>query len=173
LNSPTRFGLRMPNDAFDTAVNFVLHYEGELAEDSRDPGGLTKFGISQRAYPNVNIRALTIDQAKEIYLQDYWDRCNCDDLPPALSLLLFDSAVSQGPLNAIRTLQRALGVPADGVLGPITIGAAMTKPLAESIAEFVARRALRYATLPMIGTFGLGWFRRLAAAHQMALSLLK
>lgn len=158
--------------AFDRAFSFVLKYEGGLSDNPLDAGGLTKFGISQRAYPMVDIRNLTEDQAKEIYQQDYWERCNCGDLPPALGFLLFDSAVNQGPTAAIRALQRALGVKADGVLGPVTIGAAMTNPLHESVAEFVARRALHYATLPMLGTFGLGWFRRLAAAHQQAMSLL-
>lgn len=157
---------------FDTAVEFVLRFEGGFTDDSRDPGSITKFGISQRAHPNVDIKSLTIEQAKEIYLQDYWERCNCGDLPPALGLLLFDSAVNQGPTAAIRALQRSLGVKADGVVGPVTIGTAITNPLHESVAEFVARRALHYATLPMLGTFGLGWFRRLAAAHQTALSLL-
>ena len=141
-------------------------------DDPRDPGLVTKFGISQRAYPLVDIRNLTEEQAKEIYLQDYWERCNCGSLPPALGFLLFDAAVNQGPILAIRVLQRSLGVKEDGVVGPITIGAATTNPLHGSVAELVARRALRYATLPMLGAFGLGWFRRLAAAHQMAMSLL-
>lgn len=158
---------------FDTAVAFVLKYEGELSANPEDPGGLTRYGISQRAYPHEAIRELTLDRAKEIYLQDYWNRCNCDDLPPALGLLLFDSAVNQGAVAAIRHLQRALNVKADGVVGPATISAAATTPLTESIAEFIARRALAYAVSPLIGTFGLGWFRRLAATHQMALSLLK
>ncbi len=157
---------------FETAVEFVLKYEGGLVDSPLDPGGLTNFGISQRSYPLLNIRQLTIEQAKDIYRRDFWERCNCNSLPPALGLLLFDSAVNQGPTAAIRTLQRALGVLADGALGPVTIAAAMSKPLAESVAEFIARRALRYAMLPMIGTDGLGWFRRLAAAHQMAMSLL-
>jgi len=127
--------------------------------------------LSHNSYPLLDIHGLTKEQAKEIYLRDYWDRCNCGDLPPALGVLLFDSAVNQGSIPAIRMLQRALSVQVDGVLGPITIGAAMAKPIDAAITEFIARRSLRYAMLPMIGTFGLGWFRRLAAAHQMAMSL--
>lgn len=161
---------------FNTAVEFVFKHEGGLSYHPDDPGGLTNFGISQRAYPNLNIRALTIDQAREIYRRDYWERCRCADLPSALGFLLFDSAIQHGASTAILTLQRALKVKSDGIIGPVTLSAAASTLLLESIPEFVARRSLlyarRYAVDTMIDTFGLGWFRRLAAAHQAALKLI-
>ena len=157
--------------AFDTAITFVLKHEGGLSDNPSDPGGLTKYGISHRSHPNVDIRNLTIEQAKDIYHRDYWDRCNCGNLPAALGILLFDAAVNQGPSASIRNLQRALGVKADGVIGPVTLTAASTDLVHEHIAEFIARRALSYAGNPNISIFGLGWFRRLAAAHQLVLTL--
>ena len=69
-------------ELFETAVDFILSVEAGLVNDPSDPGGLTKFGISQRAYPDVNIRDLTLDGAKTLYRKDYWNRCSCDKLPP-------------------------------------------------------------------------------------------
>ncbi|WP_425526518.1 glycosyl hydrolase 108 family protein [Xanthomonas oryzae] len=50
----------------------MLSHEGGYVNDPRDPGGETQWGISKRAYPELNIRALTRDQAIEIYRRDYW-----------------------------------------------------------------------------------------------------
>ena len=56
-------------DLFEVAVDFILSVEGGLVDDPTDPGGLTKFGISQRAYPKLNIRDLTADTAKALYTE--------------------------------------------------------------------------------------------------------
>ena len=81
---------------FERALKFVLQHEGGLVEDPRDPGGVTKYGISQRAYPHLDIRKLTVEQAREIYLRDYWIRAGCDALPWPRDLLVFDTAVNLG-----------------------------------------------------------------------------
>lgn len=154
---------------FDVAVNFVLSHEGGYVNDPQDPGGETKYGISKRSYPSLDIAALTREQAIEIYRRDFWERCRCDDLPPAVGLLLFDAAVNQGPNAAIRHLQRALHVAVDGVIGPTTINAARQAGNS-AVAEFVAQRSVAYATNPNVARYGLGWFRRLAAAHEAALT---
>jgi lysozyme family protein len=158
-------------DPFDAAVAFVLSAEGGLVDDASDPGGLTKFGISQRAYPNLNIRELTLDDAKALYRKDYWYPCSCDQLPGGVALIVFDAAVNQGVGRSIRMLQRSLNVPEDGVIGPVTLSAIAGRSPAEIIAEMIARRAVAYALSPLAGSDGLGWFRRLAKAHQIALRL--
>jgi lysozyme family protein len=158
-------------DPFETAVEFVLAAEGGLVDDASDPGGLTKFGISQRAYPNLNIRDLTIDEAKALYRNDYWSRCSCDRLPAGIALILFDAAVNQGVSASIRMLQRSLNVPEDGVIGRVTLSAVAARTPAGIIAEMIAMRSVAYAVSPLAGRDGLGWFRRLAKAHQFALRL--
>ena len=157
------------SDAFETAVDFVLTAEGGLVDDPSDPGGRTKFGISQRAYPNLNIRALTIADAKMLYRKDYWDRCSCDKLPDAIALVVFDAAVNQGASASIRILQRSLNVREDGVIGPATLAAAAAQTPSGIVAEMVARRSVAYAVSPLVGRDGLGWYRRLAKIHQLAL----
>jgi lysozyme family protein len=157
-------------DPFTTAVTFVLQWEGGLSTDDTDPGGLTNFGISQRSYPDLNIRALTKDGASSIYFRDFWVRCSCPQLPPSLAILVMDCAVNQGPNQAIRLLQNALKVPADGIVGPITLQAA-TQAGKTIASEFAARRAYLYGVNPLFSRDGLDWSRRLCACLELALSM--
>lgn len=157
---------------FDRAVEFILRFEGDISDDPKDSGGLTKFGISQKAYPDLDIRSLTREDAIGLYRRDYWDRCNCSQMPAPLAFILFDSAVNQGPTAAIRLLQKSLEVRADGVVGAETIAASFRLPLRNAVAEFIARRAYQYALHPDVTRFGLGWFRRLSECHQIALEPL-
>ena len=56
---------------FDDIIEKVLEHEGGLVDDPKDAGGLTNLGISQRAYPDEDIRGLTVERAKELYNQGY------------------------------------------------------------------------------------------------------
>lgn len=157
---------------FERAVEFVLSHEGGLVDDPRDPGGLTKYGISRRSYPDLDIANLTVAEATLIYQRDYWTLCQCDKLPSPLAVVLFDGAVNQGPSAAIRSLQESLGVKVDGVIGPATIAAATRCDIKKTLPLLVAERAVRYSKNIKVATFGRGWFRRLAACHQAALEPL-
>ena len=113
----------------DKSVNFILDLEGGEVDDKTDKGGHTKYGISQNAYPDVDIANLTIDDAKAIYKRDYWDKCKCDELPSGVDFLVFDFGVNSGTGTAIKTLQKVLGkyvtnIVPDGFIGHMTIDAA-------------------------------------------------
>lgn len=82
--------------SFAKALNFTLQWEGGYVNDPKDPGGETKYGISKRAYPYLDIKNLDKEQAAEIYLRDYWNACNCDSYEPALAVSIFDAAVNVG-----------------------------------------------------------------------------
>lgn len=153
---------------FQQAVEFVLGEEGGLSDNPSDAGKLTKWGISSVFYPQVESSAFTRDAALAIYKSDFWDRFRCAELPAGLGLVFFDCAVNQTG-QAVRLLQRALNVKADGVLGPVTLAAAGKADVKSLIAELVARRSVAYAEHPDVKTFGLGWYRRLAACHASAL----
>lgn len=86
---------------FDKAIKFVLKWEGGYTNDPNDPGGETKYGISKRAYPNLNIKALTESDAIAIFKRDYWDKANCDNLPYPLDFVVFDTAVNCGVSRAL------------------------------------------------------------------------
>ncbi len=150
------------NDNFDAAFEKIIGSEGGYVNDPQDPGGETKFGISKRSYPTTDIANLTLDQAKAIYQRDYWDKCSCSQLPSPLDLLVFDSAVNQGVSPACHMLQDAVGVVSDGVIGALTVSAAVhAGPRAAAL--FMANRAMRYANTPepQRTQYLHGWFNRL------------
>lgn len=154
---------------FDRAVAFVLNHEGTYVHDPNDPGGETNFGISKRAFPDLDIKLLTKEEAIEIYRKQYWLPCRCGYFPPQIAVVLFDAAVNQGPSSAVRMLQQALGVEADGIVGTKTLAAVQQTPLRSIVHEFIARRAVAYAQNDNVKLYGLGWFRRLSQCHALAL----
>ncbi len=147
---------------FDHAFEKVIGHEGGYVFDPRDPGGETKFGISKRAYPNEDIKNLTLARAKQIYRADYWNRCRCDDLPFEVRFDVFDAAVNSGVRQASIWLQRAVGAKPDGVIGNLTIKAAQQID-GMTIAMRMNGERLKFMTdLPTWQHFGKGWARRIA-----------
>ena len=159
------------SDPFETAIDVVLEHEGGYSNDPHDPGGETNWGISKRAYPNVDIKNLSRAEAIAIYRRDYWEAAGCHQLPAALALALFDTAVNQGVATGVRMLQATLGVPVDGVVGTRTIGAARACDRETVLAEWLAERAVRYAALPTFGRYGRGWMRRVFDLFRVCLTL--
>src|SRR5262245_7285211 len=95
----------MADHNFERAIPILLEEEGGLVDNPKDPGGLTKYGISQRSYPHVDIRALTPEAASAIYARDFWPACGADRLPWPLCLFVLDHAVNAGSVAAIKCLQ--------------------------------------------------------------------
>lgn len=148
---------------FDKAFDRLIPHEGGHVNHPTDPGGETKYGISKRSYPHLDIAALTLVEARAIYQRDYWDRAQCDKLPPGVAFDVFDAAVNSGIGQAIRFLQRAVGVADDGVVGPMTL-AAVRRCDAEAVqARFNGERLDFMTRLTAWDTFGKGWARRVAA----------
>lgn len=148
---------------FEKAVELVLKHEAGYVNNPKDPGGETNFGIAKRSYPNVDIKNLTRDQAKAIYKRDFWDAIQCDKLPAVVAVQVFDAAVNSGSVNAVRWLQRALGINADGVLGSKTIDSANGMNPDKLVRLFLAERLEFYCKLTTFSEFGKGWVRRVAA----------
>lgn len=153
---------------FDRAFAITVAQEGGYSRDPADPGGETKYGISKRAYPDVNIAALTVEDAKAIYRRDYWDRLRCDDLPWPVALATFDFAVNSGVGTAAKKLQAACGAPPDGVIGPLTLARVNTMSGLKLADELFAQRITYDASLKTWPRFGLGWSRRIIALHREA-----
>lgn len=147
---------------FDEAFERLIGHEGGLVDDPKDPGGLTKYGISQRSYPSVDIKALTLDDAKRIYKRDYWDALQLEHIPDGIRFDLFDMAVNSGCFQAAKTLQRAVGANEDGRLGPMTIKAMRVFSDAQVVARFNGARLLFMTDLINWPAHGKGWARRVA-----------
>lgn len=148
---------------FDQAFEQLIGHEGGLVEHPSDPGGLTKYGISQRSYPGENIRELTLERAKEIYKRDFWGPAGCDALPEGIRFDLFDMAVNSGVKQAAMTLQRAVFAEPDGVIGPRTLMGVQVMSKDALVRRFNGLRLAFMADLPTWPAFGRGWARRIAA----------
>lgn len=172
-------------ETFGPALMAVRRWEGGLVDHPSDPGGITKWGISIRFLRGIgfdvngdgivngqDIKDLSKDQMKALYMKHFWQPCHCDELPIGLDLAVFDCAVNQGVGRAIRLFQKAAGVKADGIIGSNTMGAAWATPPKVLLADFMARRAVHYSGLRNVVVFGLGWYRRLFDIHQRSLVLM-
>jgi len=157
--------------SFERAVAFTIEQEGSvLVEDPADPGGLTKFGISQKSYPRLNIATLTRAEAERIYYTDFWMRVQGETWAYPIGLTLFDTGVNAGVVTAIRTLQQCVGAVTDGVIGPQTRRATTAWDPQVLMLEMLSRRLLRLTTLPTWPRYGLGWGRRCFACCREALT---
>jgi lysozyme family protein len=152
-------------DAFEAAFALVVGVEGGYVKDGADPGGATKFGISARSHPDVDIARLTLEDAKAIYARDYWARNRCGEMPWRWGLALFDGSVNQG--EVVPLLQRALRTVEDGFIGPETM-AALAHAGDDDFDGFLALRAERYAATSEFSRYGLGWLKRLFRVAQAA-----
>ena len=158
------------DERFLRAVEVVLEHEGGYVHDPRDPGGETKWGISHRSYPDLDIANLTREDAAAIYYRDWWQRYGYGRLrDDAVATKVFDMAVNMGPATAHRLLQEALvflGYPVavDGILGPQTTGAANeadSKRLLQVLKWLAAHHYYRIAAQrPQSRAFLWGWLRR-------------
>lgn len=137
--------------------------EGGYVNNPKDPGGETKFGISKRAYPHLNIKELSREQADKIYYDDYWMAMHCDSMKPGMAGFVMDFAVNSGVPIVTRRLQQALGVLPDGKIGAITDAAIRTaNPRRIVRLLFVARAIIMAeASEENYEEHKHGWFARL------------
>lgn len=155
---------------FEIAIKNVLEAEGGYVNDPSDSGGETKFGISKRSYPDIDIKNLTIDHAKEIYKKDFWDNKACDKIESLeLSVKVFDSSVNIGEKPTVILLQRALracnvNVIEDGIYGPVTNKSIELLKTECFLTAFKSERAGYYRELcakwPKNLRFLKGWLNR-------------
>lgn len=155
---------------FNKAFDRLISHEGGYSDDPRDPGNWTggqvgrgelkgtKFGIASNSYGHLDIKNLTLEQAKQIYKRDFWDILG--DAHPAIKFQLFDAAVNHGRGNAIRFLQRAVKVADDGQWGSISQKALAGMDHNDVLIRFLAYRFKFWASLTKFDTYGRGWTNR-------------
>lgn len=153
--------------AFDGAFVALIGNEGGYSNNPADPGGETMWGITARVarrhgYEGA-MRDLPQATAKQIAKAEYWDAVRGDELSPRLAFELFDGAYNSGPPQAVKWLQRALGIAVDGAFGPATMAAIAAFPSEDKlIGRLDAYRLLFLADLGTWPSFGRGWTRRIA-----------
>jgi lysozyme family protein len=155
--------------SFDSAIEQVLLNEGGYVDNPHDPGGRTKYGITQGDHPDLDIQNLTIEDAKGIYRKNYWLDIYDGIAEQAVANKVFDAAVNSGHSQAHKLLQRSLrflgkNVDVDGVVGPGTLTATNGVAPYDLLNEFRAQQAMFYFNLVQADaskqSFLLGWIRR-------------
>ena len=156
---------------YPAALKQVLKNEGGWADHPADPGGATMKGITIGTYrqwksnPNITkeqLRAISDAEVYDIYRQQYWNKIDGDYLPSGVDYAVFDAAVNMGVGRAAKLIQEAVGVTADGVLGPKSLSAIQKADPKELIEKFSALKEAFYRSLKTFPVFGVGWLRRVA-----------
>lgn len=151
---------------FTTAFEKLLGHEGGYSDHKDDPGGKTRYGVTEAVAREVgyrgNMRELPLDLAQRIYKDRYWDAVQAEHLPADIRYAVFDAAVNSGVAQAAKWLQRACGVKDDGVIGPQTIRAANALHPEGLKRKMLAQRLRFMATLANWPAFGRGWANRIA-----------
>jgi lysozyme family protein len=163
-------------DNFERALAEVLKHEGGWADHPKDPGGATMKGVTIGTFAQFKGRKVTKEELRNIsdadlraiYRRKYWDVVKGDDLPAGLDFVAFDAAVNSGPSRGARWLQLALGVSADGKIGPVTIAAARAANAELAIDRACDERLAFLQRLKTWPTFGRGWGRRVADVRSVA-----
>ena len=150
--------------------NKILAIEGGYDNDLLDAGGETKYGISLRSYPHLDIKNLTKEQALEIYKRDFWDKNRLGEInTQALANVIFYLIVNVGAGRGVKIVQAALNkygrdLVIDGDLGAKTITALNTVDSIAAIDSIRVQTCLFYLAIvdykpPQI-KFLHGWIKR-------------
>ena len=115
-----------------------------------------------------DMKKLTKDDVKPLYKKNYWDAVSGDLLPTGLDYAAFDFAINAGPSASRKMIQRALGVTADGVFGPMTMAAIEKADAKELIHKFSDAKTAFYKSLNNFNVYGTGWLRRVADVQTVA-----
>lgn len=128
--------------------NWLMPIEGTVFEnDKDDPGGATKFGIDQRSHPKLNIRNLTLEDAKQIYWDETWNFNSADKLPAGVGEVVCRISMNCGQRHAVEWLQVLTGAKVDGSLGPKTIAAANAVNAKKLTSDLIDRLERYYRNL--------------------------
>jgi lysozyme family protein len=173
---------------WDQAFKQMLASEGGFTDDDRDKGnqlpdgrkGSTMLGVTQfnwerhlgHEVTHDHMRRLTPADVEPLYKKKYWDVVRADELPSGIDYLVFDMGVNAGPGRSIKLLQAAVGVPADGGFGPMTMAAVLAADPVELIEKFSAEKEVFYRSLDNFTVYGTGWLNRVAAVKQKASTMV-
>jgi len=153
------------------AFTFMYDHEGGTSYDVNDRGGLTRFGICKKQYPDVDIANLTKELADQIYTRDYWLKNKCHLMPAPIAIVVFDSSVNCGVGSGATWLQKAINsqgdnIKVDGVIGPMTLAKLDSCNPHNIAGKIIAYRLRRYSKLisrdPSQRGFITSWINRAA-----------
>lgn len=159
-------------------VPFILHREGGFSNDPRDSGGATNKGVTLKTFRQFfghektvkDLRKITDEQWLHIFRTGYWERWRADEIgDQSVAEMLVDWVWCSG-VHGIKNPQRVLGVTADGIVGPLTIGAVNRHPSQKQLFELLKRSRLDFIDRicrsdPRKECFRRGWTNRIDALN--------
>ena len=164
---------RMEKGDFGATMDLMLNLEGKKTDDPRDRGGRTNFGVTQGTYnrwrdskklPRQDVFKITKDEAMQLYKKNFWGIIGGDKLPQKTAMALMSFALTDGPEDSVRLVQRMLKIPATGYMGPATlekINKLVKKYGDEGFANKVLnRQIIRYKNDEQADIYGRGWVNR-------------
>tara|TARA_S200002703_G_scaffold61077_1_gene52969 strand:+ start:159 stop:674 length:516 start_codon:yes stop_codon:yes gene_type:complete len=166
---------------FDKSLQLLLKHEGGFVNHERDPGGMTNLGVTKSVYEEwlgyevdkQDMMKLTPEDVAPIYLNNYWIKANCDELPSGLDYVVFDWAVNSGVSRSSKGIQKCCGANPDGVIGPKTLELVVGQDTKFMIEKFKQVRQRFYEGLNHFDAFGRGWTRRNDEATEVALGMVE
>ncbi len=166
---------------FDKSLQLLLKHEGGFVNHERDPGGMTNLGVTKSVYEEwlgyevdkQDMMKLTPEDVAPIYLNNYWIKANCDELPSGLDYVVFDWAVNSGVSRSSKGIQKCCGAEPDGVIGPKTLQLVLGQDTNFMIEKFKEVRQSFYEGLNHFDAFGRGWTRRNNEATEVALGMVE
>jgi len=174
---------QMPaKDNFSIVQPLIDKWEGGYDNDPADPGGATNHGIThgelaewRKTHPGGSIETLSLDEAHQIFRENYWNKLSCDQLPLAVAAMAYNAGVNSGVSRGAKFLQQCLNkqglaLDVDGEIGPLTIAAAVNCDQTRLVNDYVATYEAFYRGISTFPRFGTGWLNRLADFKTHALA---
>lgn len=162
--------VRLYTQDFEQCLEKVYEVEGGYSDHPEDKGGKTKYGITENillawieltGIEHIGVEHINKSQAKEIYFDLYWQKIRGNELPDGLDLMVFDHCIHAGQGIAIMHMQKAIGTLADGIIGPMTIGAIKSMGEGDVLKAIHNISVGRLVIAKNSPTFFLGWFNRI------------
>lgn len=166
--------------SFETTFSRTIGHEGKFQANPKDRGNWTsgkegvgelkgtKWGLAAMTYPHLDIASITLEQAKEIYFNDWWLKLKMDCWPNVMKYQMFDAAFNHGTGRANQFLQFAARVKDDGVIGPKTIAAVNMTDSNDLVLRFLAKRLRYFTEVKTWAEFSRGWSLRVAQCLEYA-----
>lgn len=166
--------------SFETTFSRTIGHEGKFQANPKDRGNWTggkervgelkgtKWGLAAMTYPHLDIANITLEQAKEIYFNDWWLKLKMERWPNVMKYQMFDAAFNHGTGRANQFLQFAARVKDDGVIGPKTIAAVNKADPNDLVLRFLAKRLRYFTEVKTWVEFSRGWSLRVAQCLEYA-----
>ena len=163
---------KVPMGNFDKSINLMLGLEGGKTDEGSDRGGRTNYGITQFTYnawnkkhklPKKDVFTISPDIAKQIYKEEYWSFIKGDQLPRNVANAILSMALTDGPQDSVRFIQRLLNIEQTGFMGPKTLAAIWSKCKKDDkmfTKQILDAQIKRYKSDEQADTYGKGWTNR-------------